>query len=146
MAISAFTKTTWANSPSTSSPVSAANLQHIEDQVKDITDAAVSGGASPTKLWSDTNDGNLGQPPMPRVTSGTPAGGTDGPGKLYTGQVTGTNTLYYSGSTDKTGTWLLIYTDVASGVYQRLYGSIGNGAIGVVAAGSVCDYVCWRLS
>jgi len=38
MAISAYTKTTWANSPTTTSPVSAANLQHIEDQVKDITD------------------------------------------------------------------------------------------------------------
>lgn len=66
MAISAYTKTAWANSPATTSAVGAANLQHIEDQVKDITDAAVSGGASPTKIWTSTNDGNGGQPPAPK--------------------------------------------------------------------------------
>jgi len=66
MSIPAYTKTTWANSPDTSSPLSATNLQHIEDQVKAITDASVSGGASPTKLWTDTNTGNDDNPPAPK--------------------------------------------------------------------------------
>jgi len=68
MAIGAYTKTTWADSPSTTSPMSDANLQHLEDQVKNITDAAVSGGADPTKIWTSTNDGNAGKAPMPKTT------------------------------------------------------------------------------
>jgi len=55
MAIGAYTKTTWANSPATTSPVSTANLQHIEDQVKDITDAALTEGTwTPTLIGSTT--------------------------------------------------------------------------------------------
>jgi len=55
MAIGAYTKTTWANSPATTSPVSAPNLQHIEDQVKDITDSALTIGTwTPTIIGSTT--------------------------------------------------------------------------------------------
>jgi len=52
--MAAYTKTTWANSPSTSSPLSAANLQHIEDFVQELSD--------------DKYTGNGGQPPAPKAT------------------------------------------------------------------------------
>jgi len=55
MAISAYTKTTWANSPATTSQLNAANLQHLEDQVKDITDACLTPTAwTPTIIGSTT--------------------------------------------------------------------------------------------
>ena len=108
MAISAYTKTTWAKSPSTTSAISAPNLQHLEDQVKDITDAAVSGGASPTKIWTSTNDGNGGVAPSP---------------KTYMQQATKAQNEYFA-ITTATGGWYLVAAWNAS--------SGGEGAVSIM--------------
>lgn len=70
-AIGAYTNPTWVDGSAPA--LSASNLQALTDQVKNITDAAVSGGASPTKIWTSTNDGNSGTAPAPKNTilSGT---------------------------------------------------------------------------
>lgn len=153
MAIGAYTKTTWANSPSTSSPLSAANLQHIEDQVKDITDAAVSGGASPTKIWTSTNDGNGGQPPAPKPFNDGPAytAGTYTPGRvLYASLVgDGSTPYYYSGLQNKTGTWEMTRKrwNTSTGAFVDEIVEIGSGSYSSAApSGYTFTFVCRRLS
>jgi hypothetical protein len=69
MAIGAYTNPDWANGGTPA--INSANLQAATDQIKNITDAAVSGGASPTKIWTSTNDGNGGQPPAPKPRAAT---------------------------------------------------------------------------
>lgn len=68
-AIGAYTNPTWVDGSAPA--LSASNLQALTDQVKNITDAAVSGGASPTKIWTSTNDGNAGKQPAPKYQQST---------------------------------------------------------------------------
>jgi len=60
-------------------------MNNLEDQVKksaDITDLVI---GSPTKIWTDANDGNGGQPPAPKGVSTTHV--ITWPGEVSTGRV-----------------------------------------------------------
>ena len=53
MALQNYSKTTWENTPSTATPLSAANLNHIEAGIKAVTDAVIamhSAGISPENI------------------------------------------------------------------------------------------------
>jgi hypothetical protein len=123
MAIGAYTNPTWANGGTPA--INAANLQATTDQIKNITDAAVSGGASPTKIWTSTNDGNGGQPPAPKpnaVSAATPG---------YVQEIsTTTNGQYYGNGTTTAGgasaSWMVAVdlfdaTGHWVGAFHRIY-------------------------
>lgn len=90
-------------------------------------------------VWNCLSDGlNAGQPPAPRPTSGTPAGGANGPGKVIAPESqVGVGNIYYSGLTSKTGTWkisLFVFNTatgmpLSDGIYT------GSGA-SVISAGN----------
>jgi len=136
--MAAYTKTTWANSPSTSSPLSAANLQHIEDFVQELSD--------------DKYTGNGGQPPAPKPTTGTPSSGADGPGQMYTGS-TSNAAIYGAGAVSKsTGVWFGWFTTwtTATGVITATktgaaYGG-GNTALFTVSASETCNWFAVRVA
>jgi hypothetical protein len=148
MAIGAYTNPTWANGGTPA--INAANLQAATDQIKNITDAAVSGGASPTKIWTSTNDGNAGQPPAPKP-SASPAGGADAPGQFTpVAYFAAGASVYYSGATNKTGIWKCVIRaiTVATGLPNEDHcgQAIGTGSLGTVPAGEAYYIYTERLS
>jgi hypothetical protein len=102
-------------------------------------------------LWSPSSDGNGGQPPAPRPTSGTPAGGADAPGQYYSGGVSNAS-IYNAGSVSKaTGQWEFSCTTFVSAtgviVAAKTINRIGNGYDGFsVSASETCVYDARRIS
>ncbi len=90
-------------------------------------------------IWSSYADGNIGQQPAPKPTTGTPVGGADAPGQVIKEVMTAGTAFYHSGSVNKTGTWdLKILAKInASGLTDFVYSVrlIGSGVAGTVAAG-----------
>lgn len=130
MAIGDYTKTTYVNGSAPA--LNATNLNNAENQIKEITDAAVSGGANPTKIWTSSNDGNGGQPPSPKETTG------DTPGKfVHIDSLAGNAFAMPAG-----GTWAYAYIsyDVTTGSYY----SYGAGiAAGGTRIGSAITNIRW---
>ena len=56
-------------------------------------------------VWSPSSDGNAGQPPAPKPTTGTPAGGANAPGQALSQSIGAGSTVYYSGASNLAGTW-----------------------------------------
>jgi hypothetical protein len=127
MAIGAYTNPTWANGGTPA--INSANLQAATDQIKNITDAAVSGGASPTKIWTSTNDGNGGQPPAPKPT------GSAGIGNWVD------CTRYIGGSSGAVGSWANII--FSSGTLTYAGASVGAGGFDY---GAGTKLICWRIA
>ena len=107
------------------------------------------GSTSWKSIWTSYSDGNGGQPPAPKPTTGTPAGGTNGVGKVTTayGVAAGT-TIYYSGTANLAGTWeLFLFSKVAaSGAFNYCDYSIGSGLKGTVITGNSYDLIARRIS
>jgi hypothetical protein len=131
MAIGAYTNPDWANGGTPA--INSANLQAATDQIKNITDAAVSGGASPTKIWTSTNDGNGGQPPAPKPLTGatTNIGAWRAFGSRYAG----------GSSTGIPGTWAVFWWASSFQIQDAVVvaGSTDLGA-------SCIGHVAWRLA
>lgn len=103
------------------------------------------------KIWDDVSDGNGGQPPAPKLTTGTPAGGANSPGQGAAASIGAGAIVYYSGATNLTGQWFVynITYVVATGVIDppNTGGGVGNGAaIAAVPAGEATKCFCWRMS
>lgn len=99
--------------------------------------------------WGAHNDGNGGQPPSPKP-SATPIGGTNAVGQSYTDSLPAGSTLYYSGSSNITGTWRvvsLVFT-TAGAVNAGLtnMGANGSGTFITVPAGHTCIYSTVRTA
>jgi hypothetical protein len=102
-------------------------------------------------VWTPTSDGNGGQPPAPKPTSGTPAGGADAPGQYYSGSVSNAS-IYNAGPVSKaTGQWEFSCTTFVSAtgviVAAKTINRIGNGYDGFfVSASETCVYDARRIS
>lgn len=107
-------------------------------------------GVSPywDTVWNTNTDGNVGQPPAPKPTKGTPAGGANGVGQRLSGTAAGGSTLYRSGSSNLTGIWDITAVTfiTASGSFLGMQSEIDTGSMGVVGAANTVDYVTTRVS
>ena len=117
MADIAYTKPTWVNGSTV--PISAANLQAISDAVDALADRA---WVSTTATGGE--DGNGGQPPAPKPTDGTPAGGANAQGKFIAINQNSDYTLPAG------GTWIVAITIFvnSTGVYSTNY--VGSDVAG----------------
>jgi hypothetical protein len=136
-AIGAYTNPAWVNG--TAPAINTTNLQLLTDQVKNITDAAVSGGAAPTKIWTSTNDDNGGQPPAPKAKTYV-AGLT--PGEL-------TYLALDNGATwtNPGGTWAasyIIFDRITKVMYS--YNTINTSGNIIGTAGYIYVGWLWRMS
>lgn len=108
--------------------------------------------ATSTVTWQCLADGlNGSQPPAPKPTTGTPAGGADGVGQEYNGTLSGPATFYGSGGIAKSGTWdLWVTTVTATGavVLTKTGGAhiSGTTALFSLISGETAQYKCVRVN
>jgi hypothetical protein len=104
-----------------------------------------------TPRYDYYSDGNLAQPPAPKPTTGTPAGGANAPGQAIQGTVTAGNSVYYSGPSNLTGQWKItaVTFNTSTGAIwtsSTTLGTIGNGFWFTVPASSSTVFYTERQS
>lgn len=118
-----FTKPTNANNAPPA--LSAANIQARDDALDAVVHKANRGAALlRADLLNETTDGIGGQPPdaRSRIDAGK------GVGAELSGTASSGAALYYSGSTNETGTWKIMIFKSVAGVLQNVIGvAIGSG-------------------
>jgi len=100
-------------------------------------------------VWTSGNDGNGGQPPAPKP-SANPAGGTNAPGQFLYGTVTAGNQLYFSGTSNQSGTWLILiqtyFNSTGLPDYTLFSLATGGGAWVTVPTGETTNWQAWRIA
>lgn len=114
-------------------------LQAIEGAIskKRIMRAYYSGG------WTEDLDGNAGNLPMPKPT----AASVEVSG-FYDWSVTAGNSVYYSGSSNNTGTWFTfgVIVDASTKVVNSTFYGVGSGLKDTVGAGVLWRGFSWRMA
>ena len=108
-----------------------------------------SGATSRITMANLMGYGNAGQPPAPKPNR-TGSSGSYPVGRVLAGMVAGGNVIYYSGSTNESGTWLIeTYSkDDATGemIWESNGIEIGAGAWFSITAGRSAYYIARRIS
>ena len=144
MAIGSYTKTTYVNGSAPA--INATNLNNAENQIKEITDAAVSGGANPTKIWTSSNDGNGGQQPSPKPST-SPYGGSNAIGQTISGASISGFTI--PGSASALWEFWVISHNIASNTIvpsETGFGQAPGGDVLACSSGNQIIYKVTRIS